>query len=73
MTKQHMAIDQYGHTHHNLGEHPRAALLDRLSRSHADKMYIDTAGGDIVHVGWVIGGLWLTVYEVRPMERKAAQ
>ena len=59
-----MAIDQYGTTYHNLGLHPRSELLKRLYRKHASKMYV----GDGIHVGWVIGGLWLTVYRVERME-----
>lgn len=64
--KNSMAIDQYGQTYHNLGEHPRKALLERLGRTKAQKMYVDRNGGG-VHVGWVIGSLWLTVYHVTPM------
>lgn len=30
----------------------------------------DKKDGRTVHVGWIIGGLWLTVYEVTPMERE---
>ena len=68
---EHMAVDQYGHTHHALGQFPRKALLDRLERSHADKMYHDKVDGHIVHSGYIIAGLWLTVYKVEPMERAA--
>lgn len=66
-----MAIDQYGQTHHDLGPHPRKGLLEKLGRKHASKMYVDKADGTTKHVGWIIGGLWLTVYEVRRMERAA--
>ena len=61
-----MAIDQYGHTYHDLGAHPRKTLLERLARSHADKMYVESKTGDF-HAGWIIGGLWLSVYKVEPM------
>lgn len=67
----HMAIDQYGQTHHGLGKHPRKALLERLARKSARKMYVDKANGPPVHIGWIIGGLWLTVYKVTRMERAA--
>jgi hypothetical protein len=69
--KTYMAIDQYGETYHDLGKFPRKALLERLGRSKAGKMYIDNNKGESFHCGWVIGNLWLTVYEVKPM-RKAA-
>ncbi len=65
-----MAIDQYGQTFHGL-ERPRRDLLQRLGRKHADKMYVDLKNGGAKHVGWVIGGLWLTVYKVERMELKA--
>ena len=64
-----MAIDQYGQTHHNLGQHPRKALLERLGRKHADKMYVDKKDGSSVHIGWIIAGLWLSVYRVEPLEK----
>ena len=67
----HMAIDQYGNTYHNLGQYPRKALLERLYRKHADKMYISTRDGRDIHIGYVIAKLWLTVYTVQRMERKA--
>lgn len=64
-----MAIDQYGHTYHDLGKHPRKALLERLGSSKAHKMYVDTKDGQTVHVGYVIGGLWLTLYKVEPYRK----
>lgn len=70
-TQSSMAIDQYGRTYHNLGNHPRKTLLERLERKHASKMYIDKKDGPPVHIGWIIGGLWLTVYNVTPMELPA--
>ena len=47
-----MAIDQYGQTYHGL-EHPRKDLLERLGRSHAEKMYRDTLDGRTVCTGYV--------------------
>ena len=64
-----MAIDQYGATYHNLGPYPRKALMDRLCRKHADKIYCDTKQGTVKHVGYIIGGLWLTLYRVERYER----
>ena len=65
-----MAIDQYNETYHELGKHPRKALLERLYRQHASKMYVDKKDGTIVHIGYIIGGLWLTLYEVKRFEKK---
>lgn len=73
MTKEktYMALDQYGNAFHDLGPHPRKALLERLGRQHADRMYIDSTSDGPKHVGWIIAGLWLTVYEVIPMREPA--
>jgi hypothetical protein len=65
-----MGIDQYGNTYHGLGEYPRKTLLERLGRSHADKMYVDKKDGSTVHIGYIIAGLWIRLYSVQ--EWKAA-
>lgn len=67
MAKQYMAIDQYGHTYHGL-THPRKDLMNRLYCKHAEKIYVDTGEG-VKHIGYVIAGLWLTLYEVKPYEK----
>jgi hypothetical protein len=64
MRKSYMAVDQYGQTYHGLSK-PRRDLLDRLYRKHAEKMYVDTKSGEARHCGYIIGGLWLSVYEVK--------
>lgn len=64
-----MAVDQYGQTYHGLGPHPRKALLERLGRKHAAKMYVDKKDGSTAHIGWIISGLWLTVYHVQRWEK----
>ena len=70
MKKQYIAIDQYGQTWKNL-EHPRKDLMEQIGCRHAEKMYRDGNDGKIYHVGYVISGLWLTVYEIRPMMQEA--
>lgn len=67
-----MAIDQYGQTFHNLGQHPRKELLKRLGRSKASPMYVDKKDRKTCKIGWIIGGLWLTVYRVERMEIPAS-
>ena len=62
---QYMAIDQYGNTWHGL-THPRKDLCARLGVQHAEKMYAELKDGGERHVGYVIAGHWLDVYEVRP-------
>lgn len=59
-----MAVDQYGQYYHDLGPHPRKTLLERIGRSHAEKMYVDRDSVPY-HVGYIIAGLWLRIYEVR--------
>lgn len=59
-----MAQDQYGKFYHLDTNHPRKELLEMFGRKHADKMYVDTKDGKSKHVGYIIGGLWLSVYEV---------
>lgn len=65
-----MAIDQWGNTFHNLGKHPRKELLRRLCREKARPMYRDKKNGKTVRVGWIIGGHWLEVFRVAPLEKE---
>ncbi len=69
MKDNYMAIDQYGQTYHGLGQHPRKELIERIGSGHVSKMYLDKKDGSVVHVGYVIGQHWLTLYEVKPFER----
>lgn len=64
--KNFMGIDQYGTTYHNLGAYPRKGLLKRLCRSNANKMYIDLKDGRTAHIGYIIAGLWIELYEINP-------
>jgi hypothetical protein len=43
--------------------------MDRLGKKHADKMYVDGAGNQPRHIGYVIGGRWITVYQVERMDQ----
>jgi hypothetical protein len=66
---QYMAIDiRSEQTFHGLGPHPRKELLKRLGRKHCQKMYLDKKDGPSVHIGWIIAGMWLEVYEVKRVE-----
>jgi len=66
-----MGIDQYGEVYRNLGLHPRKALLERLGRRHADKMYVDRADGSTRHIGYVVARLWIRLLKVEPWEKPA--
>lgn len=67
--KVYMAVDQHGQTFHGL-THPRKELCERLCRDHADKMLVAEKNGKTYHVGYVIGGLWLTLFEVTPYRKE---
>jgi hypothetical protein len=67
-----MAIDQYGRTEHDLGPHPRTALMRRLGRKRASRMYVDKADGTPCHIGWIVAGRWFTVYRVERMDQDAS-
>ena len=58
-----LAIDQYG-THVNLKKHPRKELLTEYGRKSARKIYRDHEDGHTEHVGYIVAGLWFTIYEV---------
>lgn len=62
-TLGYLAIDQYGQ-HFNIKKSPRKELLEQLGATHAEKMYVDTKNGEAKHIGYIINGLWLTVYTV---------
>ena len=68
--KTYMAVDQYGTTYHGL-KHPRKDLIERTGYQHVTKMYVDKKDGRSVQTGYVIGPLWLSLYEVTPMEKPA--
>ena len=66
--KAYMGIDQYGETYH-LGytRSPRKDLLERLCRKSAQRIYRDRKNGTGRHVGWLIAGRWIEVFQVTPM------
>ena len=67
MGKRYVARDQLGHVYWGL-EHPRKDLMERLCCKHAEKMFQDTPQGPR-HIGYVIAGLWLRVYQLEEWER----
>jgi hypothetical protein len=67
--KDFMGIDQYRQTYHALGSHPRKELLRRIGRKSARKMYVDKKDGSTSHCGYVIVGLWIILYKVKPFEK----
>ena len=57
-----IGIDQYGSVYPNLGPYPRKALMQRIGIKHVERMYIDKNDGTTAHVGYVIGGCWISLY-----------
>ena len=66
MTKRFIAFDQYGSTIRLKTKYPRKELLEYFGRSHASKMYRDMKSGGSRHVGYVIAGHWLEVFNITP-------
>jgi hypothetical protein len=66
----HLGIDQYGQTY-KLGAHPRKELLQQLGTTHASKMYVDGRDGQPKHIGYVVRGCWVRIYELREWKGQA--
>lgn len=58
-----LGVNQLGQKY-TMYKHPRKELLETLGATKAEKMYVDKKDGSSVHVGYVIGDEWITVYEV---------
>ena len=58
-----IGFDQYGQKY-TIKNHPRKELLEELYATHAEKMYRDTKDGHTRHVGYIIKGLWIEIFEV---------
>lgn len=66
-SRRFVGVDQYGHTYF-LGPHPRKELTRLLCRSRIAKMYRDDKSPKgYHHVGYVIGKLWIEVFELKPL------
>lgn len=56
-----IAVDQYRNVYPVDPRRPRASLCERLGYRSARRMFVDRDGRSL-HVGYVIGGQWLTLY-----------
>lgn len=65
-----LGIDQHGAKYIMNGvKSPRKWLLDHFGRKSAAVMYHDwKSGGPPARCGWIVAGLWITVYRVMPLE-----
>ena len=61
-----MAKSQCGTIHHlyNVDKSPRAQLLAKCGRQHAERIYVDGKDGTPKCIGYVVGREWFTIYEV---------
>lgn len=62
--KTYLWVSQYGDKVHAA---TRKELLAKTGKSHASKMYVDTLNGEPQHIGYVVGCLWFTRYEISPI------
>jgi hypothetical protein len=60
---KYVALDQYGTAYKLYTDFPRKELLKKLGYTSAKKMWDTTLKGVNNHVGYVIGGLWLSLYK----------
>lgn len=65
------AVNEHGERIALDGKHPRKELLAYLGVTSAQRIYCDKLDGSRVHVGYVAGGAWWTLYNVTPWEREA--
>lgn len=68
-----LACGHFGSVHHlkNRDRSPRQQLLERCGRTGAKKMYCDHKDTkEAMHIGYIVGGEWYTIYEVHSWEGK---
>ena len=65
-----MGVDECGRFYHDLGDHSRKELMERLGTKSCRKMFVDTKDGVTKHVGYVVGRRWIRLYYVTEWEGK---
>ena len=48
-------------------KHPRKQLLEKLGRKGAEPIYAGLKDGGTERVGWIVGGVWWSIYRVCPL------
>ena len=66
-----LATDQYGNRHYLNPKCPRKELLNLVGRKSCQKVYIDTKDGNTKHVGYIVGGGWITLSYLTEWSKKA--
>ena len=61
---RYIARNQMGDVHICVTRWPRRELKAISNGGRISKMYVDGEDGNAQHVGYVIGGLWWTLYKV---------
>ena len=64
-----LAIDQFNQKHLLKTKYPRKELLEIFCASKATKIYQDDKSGQSYHVGYVIQGMWFTLYKLSEFRR----
>ena len=65
-----LAIDQFNQKYLLQTKHPKKELLEIFSATNATKIYQDDKSGQSYHAGYLIQGLWLTLYKVSEFRKQ---
>jgi len=65
-----LAVDQYNQKHLLKTKFPRKELLEIFGATSARKIYQDDKSGQSYHIGYLIQGIWLTLYKVSEFRKQ---
>ena len=65
-----LAVDQYNQKHLLKTKFPRKELLEIFGATSARKIYQDDKNGRSYHIGYLIQGMWLTLYKVSEFRKQ---
>jgi hypothetical protein len=68
-----LGIDQCNQKFFLKTKNPRKELLEMLGRTKAEKMFVDDKDGNRKHIGYIIAGHWITLYNVTEWSGQNAQ
>lgn len=67
--KYYIGINQYNEIFY-LKHYPRKDLIEYFNCKNIHKMFVDSIDNKIFHIGYVIKGNWINIYEVIPMRKE---
>jgi hypothetical protein len=67
-TLGYLGIDQHGR-YYVIKKHPRKELIKQVGVSHVRKMYCNMKDGSVKEKGYVISGLWISIFRVCPWKK----